>query len=51
MVFTDTINRLTKEQIIEQAQQYYPEFEAKGFSTEDYNQFVAEAADHGGAVR
>ena len=36
----------TKEQIIENAQQFYPEFQAKGFSTEDYNQFVAEAADH-----
>lgn len=42
----DPNQEYTKEQIIEQAQQYYPEFEAKGFSTEDYNQFVAEAADH-----
>ena len=36
----------SREQIIENAKQYYPEFEAKGFSTEDYDQFVAEAIDH-----
>ena len=36
----------SREQVIENAKQYYPEFEAKGFSTEDYDQFVAEAIDH-----
>ena len=36
----------SREQVIENAKQYYPEFEAKGFSTEDYDQFVAEAVDH-----
>ena len=36
----------TREQVIEHAQQFYPEFEAKGFSTEDFNQFVTEAADY-----
>ena len=36
----------TREQVIEHAQQFYPEFQAKGFSTEDFNQFVTEAADY-----
>ena len=36
----------TREQVLENAQQYFPEFQAKGFSTEDYNQFVTEAVDH-----